>query len=191
MSGHQEEGLEGRFERRETYQQHWSSGFWSSPCEDPGFCLLSLFCSQCVSYHLRSRYLKYDLSRYECCAGEQDLPMECCYCRDTACPWFWLGVETTFCHPMSMMGTRNALQDDLQLENTCADKSIFCLMFGVRLFSCLFRSCGCLPLANFCEAQANNCFLCVCACIQTQTKLQLDARDYGDTAHLITKQPYA
>lgn len=53
-------------------------------------CCLSAFCSWCVSYHLRKRVLRGDMTRYICCmgdypcsgrCGEQSAP-ECCLCLE-------------------------------------------------------------------------------------------------------------
>lgn len=40
-----------------------------APPRLPAVCCLSIFCGQCVSYHLRKRYLRGDMTRYLCCNG--------------------------------------------------------------------------------------------------------------------------
>eukprot|EP01147_Barroeca_monosierra_P006514 gene6514-7502_t len=107
---------------RNEYANEWTEGFWTAPCADPSFFCLSLLCSPCVSFHLRQRYYQWDMSKYECCAGKYKLPCDCCYCRNSECPECLLAAEVFLFHPCSIMGTRFALQDDLQLKNTCCDK---------------------------------------------------------------------
>merc|ERR1711916_74599 len=119
-----------------------------------------------------------DLSEYQCCAGQYDwLPMECCYCRDSACPCCWLACEVVFFHPCSIMGTRMALQHEMQLENTCCDKFLLLLIAFVKAISCILKAVGCRSQAHACDALGDCIFTCVCGCIQTQNKLQLDYRD--------------
>ncbi|EGD72721.1 hypothetical protein PTSG_04449 [Salpingoeca rosetta] len=178
---------------RSLYTNEWDEGFWSAPCADPGFFCLSILCSPCVSFHLRQRYYQNDLSRYECCAGKYGiLPCECCYCRDSACPGCLLAAEVVLFHPCSIMGTRMALQDDLELKNTCCDKTMLCMLGLVKAAAAVLKCIGCRAQANLCTCMGDTAFTLICGCIQTQNKLQLDARDAAISAGrnpVITRQP--
>ena len=59
------------------------------PCL-PAVCCLSVFCPCCVSYHLRKRVLRGDMSRYLCCNGDWPCSGRC---GEQSAPEFCLGLE--------------------------------------------------------------------------------------------------
>eukprot|EP00055_Hartaetosiga_balthica_P002450 m.4011 g.4011 ORF g.4011 m.4011 type:complete len:188 (+) comp2159_c0_seq1:262-825(+) len=162
---------------RSEYPNQWEAGFWTAPCMDPLYFCFALACSPCSAFHLRQRLYGYDMSRYECCAGTYKLPCECCYCRDSDLPVVLLCCEVMLFHPCSIMGTRMALQDELQLKNTCCDNVLLAIIGFVRLLAQILKWIGCRAQAECCTCLGDTVFTCVCACIQTQNKLQLDYRD--------------
>lgn len=142
---------------------------------------MSLFCSYCVSYHLRKRALHNDMSRYLCCNG--DLPCSG-RCGETQCPRTCLVAEVIFCFPQSVASTRWLLQDEMKLRNTQCDNCIITSMFMAQYLSCLCSLAACLSgndvitdMAIVVDHIADLLWCSVCACMQTQHKIQMDARD--------------
>jgi hypothetical protein len=60
------------------------------PARLPAVCCLSVFCPCCVSYHLRKRVLRGDVSRYLCCNGDWPCSGRC---GEQSAPEFCLGLE--------------------------------------------------------------------------------------------------
>merc|ERR1711957_916220 len=76
----------------------FKTGLCEAPCNNPGCCCISFFCSPCAVYTMRKRALKGDMTRYQCCQGyiggclcfkpgnmgESSSP-ECCLCLEVFC----------------------------------------------------------------------------------------------------------
>jgi hypothetical protein len=76
-------------------------------------CCLSIFCSYCVSYHLRKRALYGDMSRYVCCngdwpcsgrCGEQNAP-QCCLCMVRQIPLLFYSTTSRLPYLRGVMKT--------------------------------------------------------------------------------------
>lgn len=147
----------------------------------PGFCCLSLFCGQCVSYHLRKRSLYNDMSRYVCCNG--DLPCSG-RCGEQRCPECCLCLEVFCCFGQSVASTRWLLQDEMHIQNTDCDNCIIATMIFFQYLSCLCWLAACITgndviqdMAQIIDIIADCLWVSVCACMQTQHKVQIDERD--------------
>ncbi|MQL89328.1 hypothetical protein Taro_021901 [Colocasia esculenta] len=135
----------------------------------------------CVSYLLRKRALYNDMSRYVCCAGY--LPCSG-RCGESRCPELCLCTEVFLCFPNSVASTRFLLQDEFNIQTTQCDNCIIGFMFCLQQIACIFSIVAmCVGGGELQDAaQILNCFsnavyLTVCACMQTQHKVEMDKRD--------------
>lgn len=165
--------------RGKAYQRLWETDLMGTMGASPGFCCYSIFCSWCASYQLRRRALYGDMSRYICCAGY--LPCSG-RCGESSCPSFCLCMEVFCCFPQSVASTRWLLQDEMHLSNTKCDNCIIATTIFMQYLSCIF-SCIAICVDGAQEAACildfiADCMWCsMCACMQTQHKVQMDARD--------------
>ncbi|KAK4354590.1 hypothetical protein RND71_026784 [Anisodus tanguticus] len=111
--------------------------------------LLYFFCAPCASYLLRKRALYSDMTRYTCCAGY----MPCSgRCGESRCPEFCLATEGfMFC-----------------LQQLACIFSIVAMIVGSEEISEASQLLSCLSDMVYCT---------VCACMQTQHKVEMDKRD--------------
>ena len=150
---------------------------------DPVFCLGATLCAPCASYHLRKRALQNDLSQYLCCQGH--MPCSGCF-QEQKCPELCLALETTLCFANSVVSTRYLLQDSMIIQNTECDNCLVGFLVCMEQLACIFRCAGeisgspALEEAGILLTLGADCTYCsVCSCMQTQHKLQMDARDEG------------
>ena len=167
--------------RKEHYVKHWDTDLMHATGTAPGYCCFSIWCSCCASYQLRKRALYNDMTRYLCCAGY--LPCSG-RCGEQKCPEFCLATETFCCFAQSVASTRYLIQDQMQLENTKCDNCLIATAVILQYVSCIFsivamfvNNDGVRQAAHIIDCIADSIWCSVCACMQTQHKVQLDARD--------------
>ncbi|GKU95228.1 hypothetical protein SLEP1_g8615 [Rubroshorea leprosula] len=166
---------------RQNYRNLWHTDLMSTIQADPKYCCLAFWCGPCVSYLLRKRALYNDMSRYTCCAGYMPFSGKC---GESKCPEFCLGAEVFLCFGNSVASTRFLLQDEFNIQTTKCDNCIIGFMFCLNQLACIFsivamivgsdeiqeasRLLSCLSEMVYCS---------VCACMQTQHKVEMDKRD--------------
>ncbi|KAM7276932.1 hypothetical protein ACFE04_018798 [Oxalis oulophora] len=166
---------------RQSYRNLWHTDLINTIQADTPYCCFSFFCAPCVSYALRKRALHYDMTRYVCCAGY----MSCSgRCGESRCPEFCLATEVLCCFPNSVSSTRFLLQDELNIHTTKCDNCIIGFMFCLQQLACIFSIVAAFSDNDEIEdaSQVLNCladtaYLSVCACMQTQHKVEMDKRD--------------
>nr|CAD1835310.1 unnamed protein product [Ananas comosus var. bracteatus] len=151
---------------------------------DPGrfpFCCLALWCGPCVSYMLRKRALYNDMSRYVCCAGY--LPCSG-RCGESKCPEFCLATEVICCFGNSVASTRFLLQDEFNIQTTQCDNCIIGFMFCLQQVACIFSLVAAIvgsqelsEASQILSCMSDFVYWTVCACMQTQHKIEMDKRD--------------
>ncbi|XP_078441926.1 uncharacterized protein LOC144711768 [Wolffia australiana] len=166
---------------RQEYRNLWHADLLSAPSADVPYCCLAFWCAPCVSYLLRKRALYNDMSRYTCCAGY--LPCSG-RCGESKCPEFCLCTEVVLCFANSVASTRFLLQDEFNIQTTKCDNCIIFCMIGLQQLACIFSIIAiCIGGDELADAaQILNCFAdavycTVCACMQTQHKIEMDKRD--------------
>ncbi|KAF8379554.1 hypothetical protein HHK36_028994 [Tetracentron sinense] len=134
---------------RQSFRNLWHTDLMGTIQADTPYCCLAFWCAPCVSYLLRKRALYNDMSRYTCCAGY--LPCSG-RCGESRCPEFCLGTEGfMFC-----------------LQQVACIFSIVAMIVGSDEISQASQILSCLADMVYCT---------VCACMQTQHKIEMDKRD--------------
>ena len=82
------------------------------------------------------------------------------------------------CFSSSVLSTRYMLQHEHQIGNSECDDRLICLIIGCETAACI-ASCIDEQLGDLIHTMSDGVYISVCACMQTQHKLQLDARDAG------------
>ncbi|KAK8658093.1 hypothetical protein V6N13_036305 [Hibiscus sabdariffa] len=170
-----------KMQLRQNYRNLWHSDLMSTMQQDTPYCCLALWCAPCVSYMLRKRALYNDMSRYTCCAGY----MPCSgRCGERKCPEFCLFTEVFLCFGNSVASTRFLLQDEFNIQTTKCDNCIIGFMFCLQQIACIFSIVAMIVGSGEIQdaAQLLNCladmvYCTVCACMQTQHKIEMDKRD--------------
>ncbi|GAB2271738.1 hypothetical protein Dimus_006567 [Dionaea muscipula] len=170
-----------KMQARQQYRNLWHVDLMSSIGADTPYCCFAFCCGPCASYLLRKRALYNDMSRYTCCAGY--LPCSG-RCGESSCPEFCLCTEVFCCFANSVASTRFLLQDEFNIQTTKCDNCIIGFMFCLGQVACIFSCIACLVGSQDLSdaAQCLNClsdsvYCTVCACMQTQHKIELDKRD--------------
>lgn len=140
-----------------------------------------LFSAPCVSYMLRKRALYNDMSRYVCCAGY----MPCSgRCGESRCPEFCLATEVFLCFGNSVASTRFLLQDEFNIQTTKCDNCIIGFMFCLQQVACIFSIVAAIvgseelsEASQILSCLSDMVYCSVCACMQTQHKVEMDKRD--------------
>ncbi|PON62918.1 PLAC8 family protein [Parasponia andersonii] len=135
----------------------------------------------CASYLLRKRALYNDMSRYVCCAGY----MPCSgRCGESKCPEFCLATEVFLCFGNSVASTRFLLQDEFNIQTTQCDNCIIGFMFCLQQIACIFSIVAMIvgseeiqQASQLLSCLADMVYCTVCACMQTQHKVEMDKRD--------------
>lgn len=169
-------------------------------CADPCCCMLSCVCPICASYSLRKRALKGDMSKYRCCQGYSGCG--CCKCHDCGednCPMCCLMCEICCCFDMSVLSTRWMLQDEYYLQNSCCDNCLIAYVAFMRCLACILRCVPGVPdgVEEIVDIISNCLYCSVCACMQTQAKVEMDKREQSGgmgmttvtTTTVVTTQP--
>ncbi|KAG7013754.1 hypothetical protein SDJN02_23921, partial [Cucurbita argyrosperma subsp. argyrosperma] len=135
----------------------------------------------CVSYLLRKRALYNDMSRYTCCGGYMPCSGKC---GESKCPAACLCTEVFCCFTNSVASTRFMLQDEFNIQTTECDNCIIGFMLCLSQLACICSLIACLlgseelqETAHIMSCLSNFVYCTVCACMQTQHKLELDKRD--------------
>ncbi|VVA31644.1 PREDICTED: PLAC8 [Prunus dulcis] len=170
-----------KMQGRQNYRNLWHSDLMSTIQADTPYCCFAAFCAPCASYLLRKRALYNDMSRYVCCAGY----MPCSgRCGESKCPEFCLATEVFLCFGNSVASTRFLLQDEFNIQTTKCDNCIIGFMFCLQQIACIFSIVAMIVGSEeISEAsQLLNCladlvYCTVCACMQTQHKIEMDKRD--------------
>ncbi|KAJ3680290.1 hypothetical protein LUZ60_016568 [Juncus effusus] len=170
-----------KMEVRQSYQNVWHTDLMSTIQADFPYCCLSLWCGPCVSYMLRKRALYNDMSRYICCAGYMPCSGKC---GEQKCPEVCLATEVFCCFGNSVASTRFLLQDEFNIQTTKCDNCIIGFMFCLQQLACICSIIACLvgsdelsELSQLLNCLSDFVYWTVCACMQTQHKVELDKRD--------------
>eukprot|EP00261_Vitis_vinifera_P027874 XP_010661835.1 PREDICTED: uncharacterized protein LOC100267039 isoform X3 [Vitis vinifera] len=166
---------------RQYYRNLWHTDLMHAISADCPYCCFATFCAPCASYMLRRRALYNDMSRYVCCGGY----MPCSgRCGESRCPEFCLCTEVFLCFANSVASTRFMLQDEFNIQTTKCDNCIIGFMFCLQQVACIFSIVAMIVGSNEIE-EASRILSClsdivycsVCACMQTQHKIEMDKRD--------------
>ena len=111
------------------------------------------------------------MRRYSCCQGYHCFQPGCFH--EDSCPEVCLLLESTFCFANSVLSTRSLVQDEMLVGNTSCDETLIGIVVAIEELACLCR-CAASLSGN------HELHDLVCACMQTQHKIQLDARDSGN-----------
>ncbi|XP_059318796.1 uncharacterized protein LOC132069470 [Lycium ferocissimum] len=168
-------------ENRKFFQNLWRTDLMSTIKADPKYWCFALWCGPCSSYVLRKRALYGDMTRYKCCAGY----MPCSgRCGESKCPEFCLATEVCCCFGNSVGSTRFLLQDELNIRTTKCDNCIIGFMLVLGYLACLCRILALVTgddeiedAAHILTCMSDTVYYTVCACMQTQHKIELDKRD--------------
>ncbi|KAK3434321.1 hypothetical protein EUGRSUZ_D01828 [Eucalyptus grandis] len=126
------------------------------------------------------------MSRYVCCAGYTPCSGRC---GESRCPEFCLCTEVLLCFTNSVASTRFLLQDEFNIQTTQCDNCIIGFMLCLQQLACIFSIVAMIvgseeiseasQLLNF---LSDLVYCSVCACMQTQHKVEMDKRDgmFGD-----------
>ncbi|KAH9621851.1 hypothetical protein KSS87_014459 [Heliosperma pusillum] len=137
--------------------------------------------SPCASYLLRKRALYNDMTRYVCCGGY----MPCSgRCGESRCPEFCLATEVFCCFANSVASTRFMLQDQFNIQTTQCDNCIIGFMFCLNQVACIFSIVAMIvgseeisQASHILNLLSDVVYCSVCACMQTQHKVEMDKRD--------------
>ncbi|KAK4435382.1 hypothetical protein Salat_0701600 [Sesamum alatum] len=170
-----------KMQLRQNYRNLWHTDLMRTIQQDPPYCCLSLWCGPCVSYMLRKRALYNDMSRYVCCAGY----MPCSgRCGESRCPEFCLATEVFLCFANSVASTRFMLQDEFNIQTTQCDNCIIGFMFCLQQIACIFSIIAMIvgseeisEASQILSCLSDLVYCTVCACMQTQHKIEMDKRD--------------
>ncbi|KAK8485467.1 hypothetical protein V6N11_009875 [Hibiscus sabdariffa] len=158
-----------KMQLRQNFRNLWHTDLMSTIQQDPPYCCLAFWCGPCVSYMLRKRALYNDMSRYTCCAGY----MPCSgRCGERKCPEFCLCTEVFLCFGNSVASTRFLLQDEFNIQTTKCDNCIIGFMFCLQQVACIFSIVAMIVGSDEIQEASQ-----VCACMQTQHKIEMDKRD--------------
>ncbi|KAM2029490.1 hypothetical protein ACFX1X_041190 [Malus domestica] len=171
----------GKMQARQGYRNLWHADLMGTATADsPYFCFACL-CGPCVSYLLRKRALYNDMSRYTCCAGY--MPCSGKF-GERRCPQLCLFTEVCCCFASSVSSTRFLIQDEFNIQTTPCDNCIIGCMLCLNQLACICSLIACLTgseelsdISSVLNCIADTVFCSVCACMQTQHKIELDKRD--------------
>ncbi|GBG67466.1 hypothetical protein CBR_g601 [Chara braunii] len=134
-----------------------------------------------------------DLSKYTCCAGYMPCSGKC---GEKNCPAFCLGLEVCMCFSSSVASTRFLLQDEYNIKNTKCDNCLIGFMFCLSQLACVCRIVAFLTDVDAIDSAsdmltlASDVVYCtVCACLQTQHKVELDQRAAGHRGTMVQPPP--
>ncbi|CAN6921774.1 unnamed protein product [Brassica oleracea] len=170
-----------KMQERQNFRNVWHTDLTHSIQGDTPYCCFALWCSPCASYLLRKRALYNDMSRYTCCAGY----MPCSgRCGEAKCPQLCLATEVFCCFGTSVASTRFLLQDEFQIQTTQCDNCIIGFMVCLSQVACIFSIVACIvgidelsEASQLLSCLADMVYCTVCACMQTQHKVEMDKRD--------------
>ncbi|EDQ84652.1 uncharacterized protein MONBRDRAFT_39192 [Monosiga brevicollis MX1] len=169
--------------------RQWETSMMHSCCDNPGGCLLSMFCAPCMSFHLRRRALNYDMTRYKCCQGYicPSITSTCCPGQED-CPNLCLFLEVVCCENCAISATRIYVQDERQIVTDPCDNRLIRFNNCMQLLSCLCHIAAIfhrdlIHLAKLIDFIADVVYCLTQACMQAQVDHELNlhatAADYG------------
>ena len=176
-------GNEQQRNARLVFPNQWPVGALQTPFKRPGAFCLSVLAPWCMSYALRRRTLRGDMSRYLCCGGA----FPCSgHCGESQAPELCLACEICWCFPSSVAVTRFMLQDEGRIRDSPTDTCLLATQFAVSQCACCCSLAACITGSDE-LAQVANCLTCVadigwcllCGCLQAQHYDVLDRRDKG------------
>ncbi|XP_008458185.2 uncharacterized protein LOC103497697 isoform X2 [Cucumis melo] len=166
---------------RQNYRNIWHTDLTGTIAASPPYCCFSLFCAPYASYLLRKRALYDDMSRYTCCGGYMPCSGKC---GEKRCPEVCLCTEVFCCFANSVASTRFMLQDEFNIQTTECDNCIIAFTLCLSQLACICSIIACLlgseelrEASDLLTCLSNLVYCSVCACMQTQHKLELDKRD--------------
>ncbi|XP_074264797.1 uncharacterized protein LOC141587245 isoform X1 [Silene latifolia] len=170
-----------KMETRQNYRNLWHTDLVNAVQADTPYCCFATFCSPCASYLLRKRALYNDMTRYVCCGGY----MPCSgRCGESRCPEFCLATEVFCCFANSVASTRFMLQDEFNIQTTQCDNCIIGFMFCLNQVACIFSIVAMIvgseeisQASHILNLLSDVVYCSVCACMQTQHKVEMDKRD--------------
>nr|VDD49357.1 unnamed protein product [Brassica oleracea] len=170
-----------KMQERQNFRNVWHTDLTHTIQGDTPYCCFALWCAPCASYLLRKRALYNDMSRYTCCAGY----MPCSgRCGEAKCPQLCLATEVFCCFGTSVASTRFLLQDEFQIQTTQCDNCIIGFMVCLSQVACIFSIVACIvgidelsEASQLLSCLADMVYCTVCACMQTQHKVEMDKRD--------------
>ncbi|KAK8345647.1 hypothetical protein V6Z12_A07G162900 [Gossypium hirsutum] len=180
-------GIGERAERlavRKDYMTLWQTSLMDTMKTDcrlitPSPCFLN-GSPNCISFALRKRALHNEMSRYQCCAGYMPCSGKC---QENKCPTFCLCMEVSCCFSSSVQSTRYLIQDEYNIKTTKCDNCLIAFMVILAEIACICHLVACLTgnseledLAEILTCISDLVYCTVCACMQTQHKLELDHR---------------
>uniref|UniRef100_A0ACD5WPX0 Uncharacterized protein n=1 Tax=Avena sativa TaxID=4498 RepID=A0ACD5WPX0_AVESA len=170
-----------KMQLRQSYRNIWHTDLTNAIQADFPYCCLSLWCGPCVSYMLRKRALYNDMSRYVCCAGYMPCSGKC---GERRCPEFCLATEVFLCFGNSVASTRFLLQDEFNIQTTKCDNCIIGFMVCLQQVACIFSIVAAIvgseelsEASQILSCLSDMVYCSVCACMQTQHKVEMDKRD--------------
>ncbi|XP_058085328.1 uncharacterized protein LOC131232851 [Magnolia sinica] len=170
-----------KMQLRQNFRNLWHTSLMDTIQADFPYCCFAFWCAPCASYLLRKRALYNDMSRYVCCAGY--LPCSG-RCGESRCPEFCLGTEVLLCFGNSVASTRFLLQDEFNIQTTQCDNCIIGFMFCLQQIACIFSIVAMIvgsdeiqQASQLLSCLADAVYCSVCACMQTQHKIEMDKRD--------------
>eukprot|EP00195_Chlamydomonas_chlamydogama_P008863 CAMPEP_0202900824 /NCGR_PEP_ID=MMETSP1392-20130828/12054_1 /ASSEMBLY_ACC=CAM_ASM_000868 /TAXON_ID=225041 /ORGANISM="Chlamydomonas chlamydogama, Strain SAG 11-48b" /LENGTH=295 /DNA_ID=CAMNT_0049587273 /DNA_START=146 /DNA_END=1033 /DNA_ORIENTATION=- len=169
------------------YIRQWKVGLMKTCPASPGFCCYAMCCGQCASYGLRKQALHGDMTRYLCCNGS-------CPCSgrmgEKSCPEFCLCLEVCCCFANSVAVTRWMIQDELRIVTSKCDNCLIGTMIVLQYVACICHIVACITgnediimAARIIDLIADIVWCTVCACMQTQHKIELENRDTNPGAY--------
>ncbi|XP_058732048.1 uncharacterized protein LOC131603658 [Vicia villosa] len=184
-----------KMQLRQNYRNLWHTDLMRTIQADTPYCCFAVWCAPCVSYLLRKRALYDDMSRYTCCAGY----MPCSgRCGESKCPEFCLCTEVFLCFGNSVASTRFLLQDEFNIQTTQCDNCIIGFMFCLNQVACIFSIVAMIvgseeisEASQLLSCLAELVYCTVCACMQTQHKVEMDKRDGKFGPHPVMAVPPA
>ncbi|GJN30133.1 hypothetical protein PR202_gb18414 [Eleusine coracana subsp. coracana] len=159
-----------KMQLRQSYRNLWHTDLTNAIQADFPYCCLALWCGPCVSYMLRKRALYNDMS-----SGR---------CGESRCPEFCLATEVFLCFGNSVASTRFLLQDEFNIQTTQCDNCIIGFMFCLQQVACIFSLVAAIvgseelsEASQILSCMSDMVYCTVCACMQTQHKVEMDKRD--------------
>jgi hypothetical protein len=111
-------------------------------------------------------------------------------CCESKCPAFCLGMETVCCFSLSVQTTRYMIQDELRIHTTKCDNCLIITMIVLEYIACVLHIVACIvgseelrQAAQIVQIIADVMWCTVCACMQTQHKVEMDQRDTNPGAY--------
>ncbi|XP_023513590.1 leucine-rich repeat extensin-like protein 2 isoform X3 [Cucurbita pepo subsp. pepo] len=170
-----------KMQLRQDYRNFWHTDLTGTISANTPYCCFSIFCAPCASYLLRKRALYDDMSRYKCCGGYMPCSGKC---GEGHCPEACLCTEVFCCFANSVASTRFMLQDEFNIQTTECDNCIIGFMLCLSQLACICSIIACLlgseelqEASDIVTCLSNLVYCSVCACMQTQHKMELDKRD--------------